>query len=247
MTQAERDAGPHVSFPVFPAHQGSFLVGVAAARMTQTRIVGFIGGVDLPIIREFEAGFVGGIEWVEDEDGVEIEVLVEYITPFWDSGGFAVPSFGMETALGMHAQNADVIYSAAGWSGFGALQAAAMSTAQTGVHRWHIGVDQDEYANTTKNGDEEAQALLPHILTSMTKRIDVSLYQALEDYDNGVFESGIREYGLAEGGVGYVTTGGYIDHLVPELERLRLMIINGEIDVPRFPVGYELPTFDEVG
>jgi basic membrane lipoprotein Med (substrate-binding protein (PBP1-ABC) superfamily)/DNA-binding SARP family transcriptional activator len=247
MTQAELDAVPHVSFPVFPAHQGSFLVGVAAARMTQTRIVGFIGGVDLPIIREFEAGFVGGIEWVEDEDGVEIEVLVEYITPFWDSGGFAVPSFGMETALGMHAQNADVIYSAAGWSGFGALQAAAMSTAQTGVHRWHIGVDRDEYANTTKNGDEEAQALLPHILTSMTKRIDVSLYQALEDYDNGVFESGIREYGLAEGGVGYVTTGGYIDHLVPELERLRLMIINGEIDVPRFPVGYELPTFDEVG
>lgn len=247
LTDEQVAAVPHISFPVFPAHEGSFLVGVAAARMTETGVIGFMGGVDVPMIREFEAGFVDGIEYVEKEDGVEIEVQVEYLTPMWDFGGFGVPSIGMDKALEMHTQNADVIYSAAGWSGQGALQAAAITTAATGIHRWHIGVDQDEYADIDNGEDDEARAMLPYILTSMTKRIDVSLYDALEDYHDGVFISGRREYGLAEDGVGYVTTGGYIDHLVPELERLRLMIIAGEIEVQRLPEGYEIPVFGEEG
>ncbi len=236
---------PHMSFPVFPAHEGSFLVGVVAARTTKTGIVGFIGGVDLSMIRAFEAGYVAGIEYVNEIDGAEIEILVDYLTPFWDDGGFAVPSIGMESALDMHDAGADVIYSAAGWSGLGARAAAVISTEATGVHRWHIGVDQDEYALAAANPD--SQDVLPYILTSMVKRIDVALYDALEDYHDGVFVPGLREYGLALGGVGYVTTGGYINHLVEELEDLKRKIIAGAIVVPRLPEGYEFPTFEEEG
>jgi basic membrane lipoprotein Med (substrate-binding protein (PBP1-ABC) superfamily)/DNA-binding SARP family transcriptional activator len=230
---------PHESFPVFPAHEGSFLVGVVAARTTNTGIVGFIGGVDISLIRAFEAGYVAGVEYVNEIHGMQIEVLVDYLTPSWDQGGFAVPSIGMESALGMHEEGADVIYSAAGWSGLGARSAAIVSTEVTGIHRWHIGVDQDEYALAASNPD--TRDTLPHILTSMVKRIDVALYGALEDYHNGVFVPGLREYGLALGGVGYVTTGGYIAHLVDELEDLKRRIIAGEILVPPLPEGYEAP------
>jgi basic membrane lipoprotein Med (substrate-binding protein (PBP1-ABC) superfamily)/DNA-binding SARP family transcriptional activator len=230
---------PHESFPVFPAHEGSFLVGVVAARTTKTGIVGFIGGVDIPMIRAFEAGYVAGVEYVNKIDGMKFEVLVDYLTPSWDQGGFAVPSIGMESALGMHEKGADVIYSAAGWSGLGARSAAIVSTEVTGIHRWHIGVDQDEYALAASKPD--SRDALPHILTSMVKRIDVALYDALEDYHIGAFVPGLREYGLALGGVGYVTTGGYIAHLVDELEDLKRRIIAGEIFVPPLPEGYEPP------
>jgi basic membrane lipoprotein Med (substrate-binding protein (PBP1-ABC) superfamily) len=254
MDQEEIDGNPHISFPVFPVHEGSFLVGVAAARMTETGVVGFIGGMDGPLIREFEGGFAAGVEHVERESGSEIEVLVEYLTPapWFDFGGFSIPSLAFEVASEMHASDADVIYTAAGGSGFGALLAARMSTLATGIHRWHIGVDQDEYVKFEAMGSDsfgpfEASDALPHILTSMQKRVGVSVNEALRDYHNGIFRHGVVVYGLAEGGVGYVTRGGHIDHLVPELERLKGMIVAGEIEVPRYPKGYEPPEFEEEG
>ncbi|MEN8235460.1 MAG: BTAD domain-containing putative transcriptional regulator [Actinomycetota bacterium] len=239
---------PNVSFPVFPVNEASFLIGVAAARTTETGTVGFIGGVDIIIIWEFQAGFEAGIDYVERDTGEDIEVLIEYLTPEWDFGGFNVPSVGMEAALGMHAQGADVIFSAAGFSGNGAIMAAVMSSSETDVHRWHIGVDVDEYASVD-DWDPEALPFPPdvlkaQILTSMIKTVGVAMYDAVEDYTNGVFVSGIREYGLADGGVGYTTTGGHIDHLVPELEDLKARIIAGEIVVPLFPDGKEPPPLE---
>lgn len=248
LDQSEIEAVPHISFPVFPAHEGSFLVGVAAARTTSTGVVGFIGGMDSPLIREFEGGFAAGVDYVVRESGTEIEVLVDYLTPWpwFDSGGFFVPSLAFEVATEMHAANADVIYSAAGGSGFGAVLAARMSSLETGIHRWHIGVDQDEFKAYEAMGDEQlgpikAVDALPHILTSMEKRVGVSFYDALADYHNGTFTPGIREYGLAQDGVGYATSGGHIDLLIPELERLKRLIIDGDIEVPFYPVGYEVP------
>ncbi|MEN8235889.1 MAG: BMP family ABC transporter substrate-binding protein, partial [Actinomycetota bacterium] len=245
MSPEEVEAASNVSFPVFPVGEGAFLVGVVAARMTAIGTVGFIGGVDLALLRLFEKAFAAGVEHVGRLEGVEIEVLVDYLTPSWDLGGFHVPSLGMESAFKMHAEGADVIFTAAGSSGNGARRAAVVTTESTGVHRWHIGVDLDESALAER--DPALQNALPHILTSMTKMNDVALYDALEDYHNGVFVPGRREYGLAEGGVAYATTGGYIDHLVPELEDLKERIIAGEIVVPEIPAGKELPTFEEAG
>lgn len=238
----------NVLFPVFPVQEASFLVGVAAARTTQTGVVGFIGGTDVFIVRAFEAGFVAGVEYANQSEDVGVEVLVEYLTPWFDMGGYMVPSIAFVTASGMHARGADVIFTAAGVSGYGAQLAAAASTEETGIHRWHIGVDQDEYAmvqaGAEADPESEEAAVLPHILTSMVKRVDRSLYDALEDYHNDEWASGLRVYGLAEDGVGYATSGGFIDGLVPELEELKRLIIAGEIDVPEYPAGYEIGDFE---
>jgi len=223
-------AAANVSFPIFPVHEGSFLVGIVAGRMTGTRTVGFIGGVELPVVRRFEAGFVAGVEFASEFLDHEIDVLVDYLTPAWDPGGFRVPSIGMASAMKMHAAGADVVFSAAGLAGSGAREAALVTSEETGIHRWHIGVDQDEYAVAER--DPRLHAALPHIATSMMKRIDVALYDALGDYHDGVFTPGLRRYGLEEGGVGYATTGGHIDHLIPMLEEVKERIINGEIRVP---------------
>jgi len=250
----EIDGNPHISFPVFPVHEASFLVGVAAARSTKTGIVGFIGAIDIPLIRTFEGGFTAGVEYVASETGTEIEVMVDYLTPspWFDNGAFSIPSLAFQAASEMHASDADVIYTAAGSSGFGSLLAARMSTEASGVHRWHIGVDQDEYLKYEAMGSQplgpvEASDLLPYILTSMEKKIGVSVYDAVSDYHNGDFASGIRVYGLAEDAVGYSTSGGHIDDLIPELEKLKGLIVAGEIDVPLYPPGYEPPAFGEVG
>ncbi len=252
LDQSEIEANPHISFPIFPVHEGSFLVGVAAARVTTTGVVGFIGGMDTPLIREFEGGFAAGVDYVARESGTEIEVLVDYLAPWpWlDPGAFTIPSLAFEVATEMHAANADVIHTAAGGSGFGAVVAARMSSLETGIHRWHIGVDQDEFKMYEAMGDEQlgpikAVDVLPHILTSIEKRVGVAVYDALGDYQNGVFISGIREYGLAEDGVGYATSGGHVDSLIPELERLKQLIVDGEIEVPHYPAGYQPPGFDE--
>ncbi len=239
---------PNISFPVFPANEGSFLMGVVAARMTETGVVGFIGGTDLPVIREFEAGFVAGVEYVEEQEGTDIEVIVDYLSVF-DMSGFLSPTMAYESARAMHEQGADVVFTAAGQSKYGAQDAAWLTTRETGIQRWHIGVDQDEYAPVATAAEEKPEEqyhptgalpgdILPHILTSMVKRIELPVYDALEDYANERFQGGIRVYGLAEGGVAYATSGGYIDHLVPELEDLKARIIVGEIDVPEYADGY---------
>lgn len=234
LTAAEIEAAPNVSYPVFPVGDGSFLVGVVAARMTETGIVGFIGGVDVVLIRQFEVGFRTGVEYVAALEDADIKVLRGYLTPGWDFGGFNIPSLGMEKAFEMHAAGADVIFSAAGSSGIGARRAAVTTTRETGIHRWHIGVDLDEYVHVER--DPGLQNELPHVLTSMRKMNDVALYDAVADFQRGVFVPGRREYGLAEGGVGYATSGGHIEHLVPELEDLQARIIAGEIVVPRLPM-----------
>jgi len=246
----EITANPNVAFPVFPANEGSFLMGVVAARMTETGVVGFIGGMDLPVIREFEAGFVAGVEYVEEQEGIDIEVVVDYLSVY-DMSGFQSPTMASESARAMHEQGADVIYTAAGGSKYGAQDAAWQTTRETGIHRWHIGVDQDEYAPFAAAAEQAPDEpifpdgalpgdIMPYILTSMVKRIELPIYDALEDYANGRFQGGIRVYGLEEGGIDYATSGGYIDHLVPELEDLKVRMITGEIQVPQYPDGYDL-------
>jgi basic membrane protein A len=210
---------------VFSEEQGSYLVGVAAALKTTTNKVGFIGGVSgIGLIEKFEAGFTAGARSVNPD----IEVVAEYITEFPDFAGFESPDRAAEIASAMYSEGADIIYAAAGLSGSGMFQAAADTTAATGTKVWGIGVDSDQY-NTVDPAVQE------YVLTSMIKRVDVAVYDIIKSTIDGTFAAGERRYDLAVDGVGYATSGGFIDDIVPQLEEAKASIVDGTIVVPTDP------------
>jgi basic membrane lipoprotein Med (substrate-binding protein (PBP1-ABC) superfamily)/DNA-binding SARP family transcriptional activator len=232
---------PNLSCLVFAEEQGSFLVGAAAALKTETGVVGFVGGVDLPVIRRFQAGFEAGVRAVHPE----VEVRSVYLTESPDLTGFDSPTLGWHAARRLYGEGADVVLHAAGMSGFGVFQAAA--EAEGSGWNWAIGVDLDQYLDLQALIDEDAipTELQPkewpdHVLTSVVKRADNGIYAALVEHSRGVFVPGIRRFGLAERetGVSYIDiaySGGFIDDLRPILEGLRRRIVEGEIVVPTVP------------
>jgi basic membrane protein A len=211
----------NVTSLVFAEEQGSYLVGAAAALTSTTGKLGFIGGVEGDLIKKFEAGFVAGATKVKPEATVD----VKYISQPPDFSGFNDPAKGKEIALGQYAAGADVVYHAAGGSGGGLFDAAL----QTGNGVWAIGVDSDQALIA-------AEAVRGTILTSMLKRVDVAVYEAIKSFVDGDLEAGTRTFDLANEGVAYSTTG---DHLSPEiqtqLDALKQQIIDGEIAVPTTP------------
>ncbi len=213
---------PNVSSLTFAEEQGSFLVGVAAALKTQTNHVGFIGGVQIALIQKFEAGFRAGVAAVNPD----ILVDVAYITQPPDFTGFNDPAKGKEIAAGMYEAGADVIYSAAGGSGLGAFEAAKDAGAPGEV--WAIGVDSDQYNLVSAD-------LQPYILTSMLKRVDVAVYEAAKAYASGTLEPGQTIFDLEAEGVGYSTSGGFLDDITDQIDEFADQIISGEIEVPTAP------------
>ncbi|MFO7856115.1 MAG: BMP family ABC transporter substrate-binding protein [Paracoccaceae bacterium] len=171
---------PNVRSILFKEHEGSYLVGVMAAMASETGTVGFVGGMDIPLIRRFQCGYVGGVKSVDPE----AEVLAQMTG---DTGAaWTDPVRGGEIAKSQIGQGADVIYHAAGGTGIGVIQAAA------DAGKLAIGVDSNQ------------NALAPgHVLTSMLKRVDVAVYEAFEDVANDDWSTGFAVLGLAEGGVGY--------------------------------------------
>lgn len=231
---------PNVTSIIFAEHEGSFLVGAAAALTSETGVVGFIGGVDIPVIWRFETGFEAGARFVRPD----IEVEVEYLGQYFEQAGFGSPTSAHRVAETMYRDGADVIFTAAGASGHGTFEAAEQLSEELGRHLWAIGVDTDQYHSTRQLLDVEwpagetpwtVEAWPDHILTSMVKRTDNAIYQLVEDFTFGRLEAGVRELGLAEEGVGYSTSGGHIDDIVPVLEDLERRIISGEIVVPSCP------------
>ncbi|MCC5948711.1 MAG: BMP family ABC transporter substrate-binding protein [Nitriliruptoraceae bacterium] len=206
---------------LFAEHEGSFLVGAAAALKTETGRVGFIGGVENPLIERFEAGFNAGVAAVDPD----IEIDRNYISQPPDFSGFNDPARGREIALGMYGNGADIIYHAAGGSGSGLFEAAREVSEDTGSQVWAIGVDSDQYLTAD-------EALQPYILTSMLKRVDVAVYQTIAAHIDGSFAGGPQEFDLAVDGVGYSTSGGFIDDIVDQLEEFKEQIASGAIDVP---------------
>jgi basic membrane protein A len=213
---------PNVASLVFAEEQGSFLVGVAAALKTTTNKVGFIGGVENDLIKKFEAGFVAGVKAVN----ADIEVLSQYVSQPPDFSGFNDPAKGKEIAAAMYADGADIIYSAAGSSGLGAFEAAKDAGAAGEV--WAIGVDSDQY-------NLVSPALQPYILTSMLKKVDVAVFETINTFVESGSASGVRSFDLATGGVGYSTSGGFIDDIVTDIDAYAARIISGEIAVPTAP------------
>lgn len=194
-------------------HEGCFLVGAIAALTTKTDKIGFIGGMHIPLIERFEAGYTAGAKMVNPN----VEVLVAYAgqTP----EAFADPTRGKELARTQYQQGADIIFHASGSTGLGVFEAAKE------LDKLVIGVDKDQYADAPG-----------HVLTSMFKRVDLSVRDTIIEVAQGKGAGGLRQFGLAEEAVGYIYDDNNKDLIPPavreRVESLRAKIISGEIKVP---------------
>ena len=218
---------PNVAGLIFAEEQGSFLVGAAAALKTGTGIIGYIGGVNIPLIHAFEAGFLAGVQAVDPS----IEVISQYVTEPPDFGGFNDPAAGRVIAQSMFEQGADVIYHAAGGTGGGLFQAAKDYSETNDTHVWAIGVDSDQYLTAGEDFHD-------YILTSMLKRVDVAVFNTIQAVQTGAFSAGPQVFDLSVDGVGYATSGGHVDDIASELDAFKEKIVSGEIVVSRDPADY---------
>jgi basic membrane protein A len=210
-------ANPRVADYAFRDNEGSFLVGAAAALTCGCATVGFLGGQTIPVIGGFQAGYAAGARAVRPD----ITVLVRYIGD--DPSAFNDPAAATGLANEMYDAGAQVIYHASGASGRGLFSAAAARD------RWAIGVDSDQYLTATAEQR-------PHILTSMLKRVDTAVYEAIHASRSGTFTGGRRVFGLAENGVGYATSNPALtSEIIAALELYRQEIISGAIVVPTVP------------
>jgi len=209
---------PNVTGILFTEEQGSFLVGVAAALKSKTGNVGFVGAVPVPLIQKFEAGFTAGARAVNPD----IKVQVAYLSQPPDFAGFNDPAKGKEAALGMYDAGADVVFAAAGGSGVGVIGAAK----QQG--RWAIGVDADEYRTSDPS-------IRDAVLTSMLKRADAGTYAFVRNVADGTATGGNDVFDLARDGVGYATSGGFIDDITDDIDAYAAKITSGAIVVPTTP------------
>ncbi|NND83910.1 MAG: BMP family ABC transporter substrate-binding protein [Acidimicrobiia bacterium] len=215
---------PNVASLLFAEEQGSFLVGAAAALKSGTGTIGFIGGVNTELIQRFEAGYVAGAQAVNPS----ITVISQYVTEPPNFDGFNDPASGKVIAQSMYEQGADIVYHAAGGTGAGLFQAAKEYSDANGSKVWAIGVDSDQYLTA---GDDVKE----HILTSMLKRVDVSVFNTIEAHVNDEFSGGSVIFDLSVDGVGYSTSGGYVDDIADQLEDYKQQIIDGDIVVPTSP------------
>ncbi len=202
----------NVQSVVFKEHEGSFLVGMAAALKSETGKVGFVGGMDIPLIRNFAHGYEQGVKHVNPD--AEVFVNMTGTTPAaWND-----PAKGAELAQSQFDRGADVVYAAAGGTGLGVLQTAADSG------KYSIGVDSNQ--NYLHPGS---------VLTSMLKRVDVAVYNAFKGAMDGSWKAGSQSLGLAEEGVGYAVdehNDALIDDAIAaELEGAKAKIVAGEIEV----------------
>ena len=211
--------GANVEQITFAENEGSFLVGAAAALKTKTNIVGFVGGVETPLIKKFEAGFVTGAKAVKPD----IQVKVQYLTQVPDFSGFNSVDKGKAAADGMYQAGADIIYHAAGGSGGGVFNSAKSAG------KLAIGVDSDQ-ANL-----KQYAAVKDVIMTSMIKKVDVAVFDYIKSIKDGTFQAGNKVFDLKAGGVDYSTTGGQIDDIKAKLDDFKQKIISGEIKVPTTP------------
>ncbi len=173
----------------------------------------------------FQAGFEAGARVVDPS----IEIRSTYLTEQGFSG-FNSETLAFQAAERMYRRGADVIYHAAGASGFGLFEAALQLSDDLGRHLWGIGVDTDQYRELSA-GDPWR----PHVLTSMVKRYDQAVYALLAAYARGTFAPGSRELELDVRAVDISCSGGFIDDIRPQIEEFRRQIIAGEIVVPSTP------------
>jgi len=210
---------PNVKSLVFAEEQGSFLVGAAAALKCGCDKIGFIGGQEIDLIKKFEAGYIAGAKQINPD----IVVESKYLGPAGDNSAWGNVAGAKEIAAGWYADGVEVIYTAAGGSGAGTIEAAIEAG------KWAIGVDSDQYLTA---GSEDAKKV---ILTSMLKRVDVAVFETIKAVVDGDTAGGIKVFDLSVDGVGYATSGDYLTEFVDQLEALKADIISGKIVVPTAP------------
>ena len=202
----------------FKEHEGSYLVGIAAAMASESGTIGFLGGqVGTGLIEKFQAGYEAGARSVNPD----IEILVEYIGD--STQAFVNPTAGEALSASMYDGGADIVYHAAGQSGLGLFKAAVQA------EKLAIGVDSDQYL--TASPEEQ-----PLILTSMIKRVDTAVYDSIQQAVDGSFEGGFRTYGIAEGGIGYSDSNPALtEEMKAAMDQASDAIVAGEITVPEEP------------
>jgi basic membrane protein A len=207
--------GENITNLLFAENEGSYLVGVAAALKSKANNIGFVGGVDVPLIHKFQAGYEAGAKAVKPD----IKIQVKYLTQPPDFSGFGDPAKGKTAAAGMFDAGADVVFHAAGGSGGGVFDAAKAAKG------WGIGVDSDQY----KTADPTVKDV---ILTSMLKKVDVAVYDFIEGATKDQYADAPKVYNLKAGGVDYSTSGGFVDDIKSKIDEYKAKIISGEITVP---------------
>ncbi len=216
------DAGPihdilNVSTPNFAQHEGSFLVGALAGKLTKTGKVGFVGGVEIPPLKAFLVGYKEGVRYSD----AKVEVKHVFITKGPDYSGFVSPEKGRSIAEKMYKEDVDIIYNVASLSGNGIIHVAKQQK------KFVIGVDYDQ--------DAMAKG---YVLTSMVKRLDRSTYAEVKNFLDGNFQPGSKIYGLKEGGIS-LTKMKYTQHLISAdvqeyLKIIQSKIISGEIKITNY-------------
>lgn len=211
--QGKPYALPNVKTVVFREEEGSFLVGALSGLVTRSNKVGFVGGMEIPLIKKFEAGFRAGVA----QTNPKAEVAINY------TGSFDNVATGKQVAQDLLLKGADVVFHAAGSCGLGAIQ-AVKEARDGGKSVYAIGVDSDQFH------------LAPSVvLTSMVKHVDVAVYQTVQELVRGGFHAGDSALGLKEGGVGYAELRldfpGKADALA-KVEAIRQRIVSGELKVP---------------
>ncbi|MBD5636081.1 MAG: BMP family ABC transporter substrate-binding protein [Candidatus Eremiobacteraeota bacterium] len=193
---------PNIASMTFREQDGSFLAGALAAMVSKTKTIGFLGGMDIPLLRKFEAGYIAGAHEVNPA----VKVLVKYV------GSFEDVASGKELAGVMYDGGADIVYVAAGKSGLGAIDE---TRARSGVYA--IGVDSDQ------------DALAPgKILTSMVKHVDVAVFKIAQEAQSLKIPAGNVEFGLSDGGVG-LTDFAYTKNAIGKANIARLATIREAI------------------
>jgi len=206
---------PNVTSITFAEHEGSFLVGVVAGLMTKSNKIGFVGGLEIPVIKRFEAGFKAGVKEVNPD----AEVKVNY------TGAFDKPDEGKSAAATMYDSGIDIIFHASGGTGNGVFNEAA-DRKKNGKDVWVIGVDKDQ---SLEFGDDVT-------LTSMMKGVETAVHKVTKDLIAGTFQGGkVQELGLKDDAVGLpeTSTKNVPEDVLKKVEEYKGKIVSGEIKVPQ--------------
>ncbi|HWO20261.1 MAG TPA: BMP family ABC transporter substrate-binding protein [Kofleriaceae bacterium] len=213
LPQTEKQVPDNLVGLRFREHEGSFLVGAVAGRVTKAKKLGFVGGMKIPLIRKFEAGYEAGVKQVCPD----CQIFSGYAGT--EPKAFADPTKGKELALSQYNRGADIVYHASGKTGDGVFDAAKEKK------KLAIGVDSDQFP------------VAPCcVLTSMIKNVDVAVFETIKKVVEGKFQSGELEFGLKEGGVGFVyddnNKGKIPQAVADEMKELTKQIVEGKITVP---------------
>jgi basic membrane protein A len=206
---------PNVRSLLFDEHQGSYLVGAIAALTSKTGQIGFLGGMDVPLIRRFQLGFEAGVKKINPKARV-VNNYVGVMSDAWNN-----PAKAKELSLSQYNQGVDVIFAAAGASNYGLFDAAEERK------KLAIGVDSNQ--NWVKPG---------FVLTSMLKRVDVAVYDVIKESSEGKFAGGVKTFGLANQGVDYAVDE-HNEKILPmavrkQVDALKAEIVAGKIKVPDY-------------